>query len=154
MAKIIGRLVLLSILLLLAAAWYAQERYSNEALLHRYHLEPDLLLIEKAVSNTDLLAAVDAYRIQSYQVSDSLLLDLLPDDPDFVFGEYLLGHSYLKNERISNAILSFESVRDFGISPVQDDATWMTVMALITKRKDGRSTEYNVGYGKRSFLYA
>ena len=117
----------------MAALWYAQERYSNESLLERYSIAPNLELIRSSVSNVDLLAAVDAYEAGAYVVVDSLLLDLLPDDPDFVFGEYLLGHSYLNHNRISNAILSFESVYDFGVSPVQDDAVWMTIIAMIRR---------------------
>lgn len=141
MIKIILRLVLLCALLILAAVWYAQERYSQEALLERYSLRPDLERIQKAASNSKVLSAARAYEMGQYRQSDSLLLDLLPDDPDFVLGEYLLGHSYLKNKRISNAILSFESVRDFGLSPVQDDAAWMTVIALIRRGKTEEARE-------------
>ncbi|MEZ5055820.1 MAG: hypothetical protein R2879_02180 [Saprospiraceae bacterium] len=139
--KVILRLVGLIGILILSAFWYAQERYSNEALLDRYALNVEPEWIKSKCSSKEVLDACNAFASGNYQQVIDLTLDVLPDNPDFIFSEYLSGQAYLKTERPSNAILAFESVNGFGKSEMQDKAKWMLAISYLRRGRmeEGRA---------------
>jgi hypothetical protein len=152
--KVIIRLVVLMVILLLSATWYAQERYSNEALLNRYALEVDPNWIKSKCSSKEVLEACDAFASKNYQQVVDLTLEVLPDNPDFIYSEYLSGQAYLRNEKPSNAILAFESVKGFGKSEMQDEAKWMLAISYLRRGRMEEGRKLIEEYAKdNSFKY-
>lgn len=139
----LGLAVLLLALTAGFVGWWAASHYGSTALVRRHFVDPDFSSVQAgSTASTRIADAFSAYKAGQFSRAVDLLITVSPSDgPAYGKAQILLGYTYLRQQRYSEAQVVAQTLLGLRNGKVRYEAEWLMVMSHLGLKQQALARE-------------